>query len=307
MASTRNARLKRLPHRDDTWQVDVRQAGSRWISAIVSEADEEVVAITGSDRRPAIRAIWDLLTRTMLDPDDGYPSRPAQIEVRAGRLRGLRPMLNSVDIELVLADELDLIDDLFAQLTEDEGEDYDRCLLDMPGVTPPAVRSLFQAAAAFYRKAPWKQAGVVQVDRPACSPWYAALTGRGGTTPGLVLSEDLEAANQVRRGELSDRKARTAFVLALLFGSKRQLVDSDLEMIQQYKLPIAGPRAYPMVFCQEPGERLRPLFDSEVQFLDACLRALPRFLGRRKGADQFETQVALATGAVPLGLSRVAD
>jgi len=308
MASTSNVRLKRLPRRDDIWQVDVCPAGrGRWISAIVSEADEEVVAISAGHQRPAMRAIWDLLARTMLDPDDGCPYRPAQVKVRAAGLRGLRPMLGAVNIDLVLDDELDLIDDLFAQLTTDDGESYERCLLDMPGVTQGGVHSLFEAAAAYYRKAPWKKAGVVRVDWPASPPWYAALTGRGETTPGLVLAQDLETAERIRKGKLSDRKARAASVLALLFGGKRQLAESDLEMVLQYQLPVAGPRAYPLIFRQEPGDRLRPPVDWEVQLLDGCLRALARFLARRKSARPFETRLVLPSGAVQLGLSPVPD
>jgi hypothetical protein len=175
----------------------------------------------------------------------------------------------------------------------------------MPGVTPPVVRSLFQAAAAFYRATPWKKARVVRIDRPAWPTWYAALTGKSRTTPGLVLAENLATARRIQQGTLSDRKSSAASMLAVLFGSKRRLAPSDLEMVQQYQLPVAGPRAYPLLVCQEPGVRLRQPFDSEVQLLDGCLRALSRLPAGEKAAGPFEMQVPLPSGAVQFQLAPV--
>lgn len=220
------ARLKRLPLWDDAWQVDVRsvpasasgKASRRWMTAVVSEADEEVVALTMTEKRPTVAAVWHLLVQAMLNPEDCDPFRPRQVQVRTeASLRSLRPLLSAVDIGLALEDDLDLIDDLFAQVDEDHHEDYDRCLLDMPGVTPSMVRSAFRAAAAFYRKAPWKQAknAVIRVDCPCRNDsWYAAITGGGNTKPGLVLSRELDTVKRLRQGKQPNRKTRSASALA---------------------------------------------------------------------------------------------
>jgi hypothetical protein len=313
------ARVKRLPRRDDTWQVDVRpvdltpSAGNpirRWITAAVSEADEEVVLITLTPTRPPVRRVWDMLAEAMLHPEDSCPSRPGQVQVRGDRrLRGLGSILRAVDIQLSLADDLDLIEDLFEQLNEDNGEAYERCLLDMPGVTPRMVKSVFQAAAAFYRRAPWKKAAnAVRIEWPeGDGAWYAAVTGSRVTTPGLVLSESLETVQRIREGNLSDKKARSASALAIVFGRKKQLIETDREMVQQYELPVAGPRAFPVFFRQEPGPVMRPPFARELQLLDGCLRTIPRFLtaGNRTSARPFEARVP--AGAIQLRLWRMAD
>jgi hypothetical protein len=312
-------RLNRLPQRDDTWQVDVRpvdvapssgKPSRRWIIAIVSETDEEVVAISLTETRPAVRKVWDILAGAMLQPEHGCPYRPVQVQAHTSRrLRGLGPILRAVDIRLSLAGDLDLIDDLFEQLSEDQNDGYDRCLLDMPGVTPRMVKSVFRTAAAFYRRAPWKNTrhGVIRVEWPVCgdSPWFASVTGRRGATPGLVLSESPETVKRIMAGGLSDKKARSASALAIVFGRKKQMIDTDLEMVQQYKLPVAGPRAFPLFFRQESGVPLRPPRDRELQLLDGCLRTIPRFLtaGSRTNVRSF----ALPTGATPLRLSWLPD
>jgi hypothetical protein len=290
------------------------KAVRRWLAAAVSEEDEAVVAMIRTDRRPPIRTIWKMLVEAMLDPEVGCPHRPAKVQVRADRrLRSLGPFLHAVDIEFALADDLELIDDLYEQLTEDHGAGYDRSLLDMPGVTPRLVKSVFRSAASFYRRAPWKRTGnrVVRVEWPGRVdvPWFATVTGIHGTTPGLLLSESLETVNRIMQGNLSDKKARAASALAIVFGPRKHMFETDLEMVKQYKLPIAGRRAFPLFFRQEPGPLMRPPFDEELQLLDGCLRTMPRFLmaSRRASARTFEVKVALPTGEVKLVIWRIPD
>ncbi|MBY0525283.1 MAG: hypothetical protein K2R98_17890 [Gemmataceae bacterium] len=302
--------LKRLPRRDDTWQIDVRPVEAtlsdksirRWVIAVVSEADAAVVAIARTDERPTVRSIHSVLVEAMLHPEDGLAYRPGQFQLRADRpLRGLGPLLRTVGVDVTVVDDLDLIDALFEQLNEDDGEGYARCLLDMPGVTPPMVRSLFQSAAVFCRRMPWKNATApIQVEWPASTngPWYAAITGARGTTRGLALSESLETVHLIDQGKLTDRKARAATAMAIVFGGKKAMIDSDLEVVEQYQLPLAGPRAYPLVFCQEPGPRMRPPLDWELRLLDGCLRAILKFLKTRTrgSAKPLEVEVTLPTG-----------
>lgn len=268
------------------------------MTAIVSEADEEVVALSVTEKRPTIATVWTLLVQAMLNPEDCDPFRPRQVQVRPeAKLGGLRAFLSAAGIGFALDDDLELIDDLFAQLNEDFHEDYDRCLLDMPGVTPALVRNAFQAAAAFYHRSPWKRAAdaVVCLDCSSWSiSWYAAITGAGNTKPGLVLSRELDTVKRIRRGQLSSRMARTTSALAVVFGSKRQMTETNLAMVKQYKLPVAGPRAYPVFIAQEPGSVVRPPFDHELQLLAGVLQAVPTFLNVRRPAKT--AKVTLPSG-----------
>jgi hypothetical protein len=234
--------------------------------------------------------------------------------VRADRrLHGLGRLLHAVDITFALADALELIEDLYEQLTEDHGATYDRSLLDMPGVTPGMVKSVFKSAASFYRRAPWKMAGndMVGVEWAGRGdvPWFAAITGRNGTTPGLLLSESPDTVKRIMQGNLSDKKARSASALAVLFGPRKLMIETDLEMVKQYQLTVAGPRAFPLFFRQEPGSRMRPPFDLELQLLDGCLRTITRFLTARSTTSTrpFEVKVALPTGAMKLVMWRLSD
>jgi hypothetical protein len=79
---------------------------------------------------------------------------------------------------------------LLAYLTEKWG-------LDMPGVTPAQVGSFYEAAAGFFRQAPWKKVGDEAAIQVGCAkfpsgPWYAVVMGQSGLTTGLALYDDLK-------------------------------------------------------------------------------------------------------------------
>ena len=89
-------------------------------------------------------------------------------------------------------------EDLKQYMTEDEPPG----LLDMPRVTPEIVGRFFKAAAAFYRKAPWRLLGdenaiKVECDKFQSGPWYAVVMGQSGITLGLVLYEDLDVLKAI--------------------------------------------------------------------------------------------------------------
>ena len=82
-------------------------------------------------------------------------------------------------------------------------------LLDMPGVTPEQVGGFYEAAAAFFRQAPWKKVGYeaaikVECDKFQSGPWYAVLMGQSGLTTGLALYEDLKALRRMWAGDRGD-------------------------------------------------------------------------------------------------------
>ena len=47
---------------------------------------------------------------------------------------------------------------------------------------------------------------------------------------------------------------------------------------------MAGPEAYPLVLRINPGMAVRPPLAWELELLEACLRAIPKFLARQANA-----------------------
>jgi len=159
-------------------------------------------------------------------------------------------------------------------------------LLDMPGVTPEAVGSFFDAAAVFFEQAPWRKTAErpieVQCQQFESGPWYAVLMGQGGATKGLALYDSLATLLRIQQGDLSEEEnARLTAGLTVVFGDKDDLLPEDSDALAQYGWAVAGPDAYPTVYRMEPGLSMRPPLAWELQLLDGCLRSIPEFARKK--------------------------
>ncbi len=179
-------------------------------------------------------------------------------------------------------------------------------LLDMPGVTPQTVGSLFRAAADFYRKAPWRVLGdryAIQVDcrRFDSGPWSAVVMGQAGLTLGLALYERVDQLQELwASGEDEERDLmRRITSLALTFDRESQVYPRDVHAAAQYGWEVVDPEAFPSAYRKEPGLSMRPPLAWELVLLEGCLRAIPAFLSRHAPGDgaRSEMTVPVATGS----------
>jgi hypothetical protein len=161
----------------------------------------------------------------MQNPAAGEPHRPTELQVRPDRRwEALRPHLDQIGVGLVVSDNLGRMEVVFRELGERLGGKPKPGLLDMPGVTPAQVASFYEAAAVFFRQAPWKQVGHEAAIRVECArfqsgPWYAVLMGQSGLEMGLALYEDLEALRSLWAGGRADEEmARHSVATTVTFG-----------------------------------------------------------------------------------------
>jgi hypothetical protein len=214
-----------------------------------------------------------------------------------------------------VSDELDQIKDVFNEMCAHVCGKPKPGLLDMPGVTPAQVGSFYEAAAIFFRQAPWKKVGYEAAIQVECAkfqsgPWYAVLMGQSGLTTGLALYEDLEALRRMWAGERADEdNARQAVATTVTFGDEWDIPVADLEAAKEHGWQVARPDAHPEVFHKERGLSLRPPLAWELELMEACLRAVPEFVSRRKQDDPAgeEVNVSVASGQLRLVLSWVTE
>jgi hypothetical protein len=317
--------LQRLPQRPEVWQVDARQVGATalanaqaarpWLIVVVSSTEEQILAFDLSRQAPTGEQVWHTLARAMAEPADGTPRRPAHVQVPpAAWTAGLLPAVEGVGVEWTQVGPLEGVDGFFEELAEQLQGQRQPGLLDMPGVSPDAVGRFFEAAALYYRQAPWRKVGerTVKVECPRLEsgPWYAILMGQGGVAAGLVLYDSLATLDRLQQGDLSDEEsARLTSALAVVFGEEAELAEADSEAARRYGWQVAGPDAYPSVYRKEPGLSTRPPLAWELGLLEGCLRAAPEFVKARKprGVTPLRVTVPVATGELPLTLSWVRD
>jgi hypothetical protein len=60
---------------------------------------------------------------------------------------------------------------------------------------------------------------------------------------------------------------------------------ADMEAVEHFGWKVAGNDAYPWFFRKERGMNTHPPEPWQLQLLEACLRALPQFVQRRRQDD----------------------
>ncbi|SIO58240.1 ST7 protein [Singulisphaera sp. GP187] len=317
-------RLLRLPQEFDVWQADVRQLRSRteidgtlvhpWVVIVSSRSQDLILTQNVVEDAPTADWLWDQLASAMQTPIMGEAHRPTELQVLAGEWwESLTPHLNAIGIEVETVPALDQLDFVFAELETALVGDQPPSLLDMPGVTPEMVAGFYQAAAEFYRRAPWRKLGYesairVECDRVESGPRFAVVMGQSGLTFGLALYDDLKVLKKLWKGRMSDEdNARETVALTVTYDDESGIPDGDLDAIAEYGWEVVNPEAYPSIFRKERGLSMRPPFGWELELMQGCLRTIPDFVARHPLDDltPFEATVTVASGELRLVLSWV--
>jgi hypothetical protein len=187
-------------------------------------------------------------------------------------------------------------------------------LLDVPGITPEQVGSFYEAAASFFRQAPWKKVGYESAIEVRCNkfqsgPWYAVLMGQSGLTIGLALYENLQTLRQMWAGGGDEEHARQTVATTVTFGEEWDIPVADLDAAKRFGWPVARSDAYPEVFHKERGLSMRPPLAWELELMEGCLRAIPEFVSRhgQEARTTEEITVPVASGSLTLVLSWIAE
>ena len=317
---------KRLPQKDDVWQADFRRLSNwivtdggavrPWLVLVMNHSKGLMLANEVSDHEPSPELLWDVLVQAMQHPAMGSPHRPTKLRVRPAQpWESLRTHIEEIGVRLDATEEPAEVAGALEDVSEHLAGKAEPGLLDAPGVTPGQVAGFYEAAAAFFRQAPWKKVGYesairVECDKFSGGPWYAVLMGQSGLTIGMALYDDLETLKRLwTRGGDDEENARETVGTSVTFGEESDIPVADLEAAERYGWPVARPDAYPSVFRKERGLSTRPPLAWELELMEACLRAIPDFVNRRRQDDptREEATVAAASGELKLGLSWVED
>ena len=315
-------RLARLPQASGViWQAECRRLPiwinidaepvRPWMVMVVSRTEGLILAQEILEEEPTAPLLWDKLVKAMEKPAAGEPHRPEELQVRVSELwDDLEPHLDDVRIQRSVFVDLDMIDEIVEQLIAHLcGRTPAPGLLEMPGVTEQQVASFFRAAANFYRAAPWQRVASeetikIECDQFESGPWYAAIIGQLGLTPGVALYEDLDALLRMREGATNDEQnARETVALSVTFGDQTETPMPDLDAALNHDWEIAAPEGYPSAMRKERGLVMRPPLSWELRLLEACLRLIPKFILSHDRDDASTVTSLTETGLGDLKLS----
>jgi tetratricopeptide (TPR) repeat protein len=305
----------------ETWQADVRKLPS-WVEhegqmerpwgVLVTNRDEQLILAQGIrvDPPPA-DWLWEHVLQAIRDPLVGDAHRPGFLEVRSEEFEeSARARLEEIGVTCVVADGLDQIDAIFEQLAGHlSGGRPMPSLIEVPGMRPEQAGAFYRAAADFYRDAPWRRIPgdvplKIECDKFQTRAWYAVVMGQSGMVLGLALYEDFETLAAILSSFASEEdNFRRTTGLSVMYGEAFEVPIPDLDAIEKYGWPVEGPEGYPFPVRVNPGRSVRPPLAWELELLEGCLRAVPRFLAEKTLSR--EMLVPVASGELRLRISRM--
>lgn len=286
-----------LPQQEETWQVagiqlwtwiadEDEQLFRPYLILVISTAGPFVMYQEMMQAEPSTDQIRDALLKAMSHPPigTGGARRPTQIVTDdTGIAETLRSELAELDIHCTagLTPELD---NVLADLEYYLAGGYEPIpgLLDDPLVTPEQVGELFEAAAEFYRYAPWEwmlDEDIIALRYPVPGgQWrFVSVMGNAGMEFGLAVFEHLSDYDmlatippETAAGMMDYRSLTYDEITAFPF--------PDLEALEYYGWEIAADDGYPIpITFAEDGELERP-GPEEIEWYTVALRAVIDFV-----------------------------
>jgi len=307
----------------ESWQADVRrlpgwleQGGELrrpWASLVTSRDEHTVLTQNLTMDSPPDDWIWKNVVDAIHRPLMGDPHRPGIVEVSNDALkRVLFDRLEAIGVRCVAADDLKQIDDIFRQLGKFlSGGKASPPLVDVPGVRLDDIHAFYEAAADFYRAAPWRLVPgdttlKIECQKFQTHTWYGVVMGQSGLVLGLALYEDLSMLWRLFAGSGKDEEmSRQATGLSVMYGEAFEIPIADLDAAERHGWPVVSPEAYPNPVYVNPGRSMRPPLAWELELLEGCLRAIPQFLDGGKASASLE--VPGSRGNLTLQLSQMEE
>ena len=304
--------IREFPQSDAIWQADFirspawvmnEQEGSYrpWTVVVLDKSRSIALTTTHTPGDPAPEMLLEFLIRTMAKPNGEAAQRPRLIEVSDSDCYDyLRPRLEAAGVACRLVDELSELNHFCLDLARSIDGSEKCALADGQGVTHAHMQSFYEAAAYYFREAPWRNVpGEIPIEirctDPAMGTRFAIVMGRTGVQLGLCIYDDWEITRKMLSGFATPEESRA---LVVCYDEAEIMSAVDLQLIDRLGWPIATPEPWPAVMRLKPHHTPSSAGAGELVFLDACLRAIPDFI---KTKATSHTQ-RVETGARPVEL-----
>lgn len=254
-----------------------------WVSK--SENKVHVEQIVHPAERHDLSLVVDTLLAFACESQwGGY--RPGAVEVTDRALgEHLSDVLADTGIEVRIIERLDAVQRVLDGLLEyQEGpgaQESSPSMMLGSGVTIPQLRQFADAAAAFYRAAPWQylcDVDLVTICQPTPPQGMECLTvlGAARALRGIVFYPSVQVFTNFCRSchESDPNNLGTDGLWRLTFNSILDLHGKDADVWEDHDLPLADTEAYPLLLR---GREQPPYFvadTSELAFVTLVLNAL---------------------------------
>lgn len=239
----------------------------------------------------------------------GLEGRPARVEVQDATLRdALLDPLSRLATSVVLVDDTPAVRDALRHLEMEAGGGRRfPGVLEAPDITSDRLWAFADAAARFYKARVWEHLANVDLivakgPRVVRGMAHVSVLGNGGQEFGLAFFESRKAFERlIDPASNPTRHADRAH--GVTFGPIDDLPFGDVDAWQDYELPVAGKKAYPLVADLGADGSMRRPDARELTHIEALLRALAETTEEEFDAGRWERRVQTFDGPVALTLA----
>ena len=284
-----------------------RPLGALWVSLrtglIHLEFPEKEAPATEAPDDFALRA----LVNFGLKEAKRLEGRPALVQVRDANLQHLlSEALSRFGTRVELVDDLPPVRHVLQEMEAgvSEGPRVPNAL-EAAGVTIERMRAYADAAAAFFRAAPWQylaNADLLVVEAPLARRGmkHIVVLGNAGEQFGIGFFGSRKAFERM----FDDRpKAPPTHVHGVTFGAIDEMTCGDADLWEDHGLPLAGPRAYPFAVDLHLEKESRRPGAADLAYIEALLRTLAATTEDELDAGRWEKTVPTFDGAVTVRLT----
>lgn len=238
----------------------------------------------------------------------GLEGRPGRIEIRDAALRdALAEHLAHMSTDVVVADNLPAVREVLTNFeTEASGGQRFPGMLESRGVMPDRLRAFAQAAASFYAARVWEHLAnedliVVDGETIPTGMRHISVLGQGGQQFGVSFFNSRNAFERVL--DLADAGRYAHRAHGVIFGPIDELPFADVDAWLDYALPVAGPRAYPLVADMGRDGTVRRPDARALTGAEALLQALADTSEDELDSGRWQKRVDTFDGPIELTLT----
>ncbi|MBT3391533.1 MAG: hypothetical protein HN413_14125 [Chloroflexi bacterium] len=309
MAKIPLEKIRNLNQKPETWEVAVCLART-WISPehenpyrpwyVMVVSDQNKVIRNGIyEQPPTADEIQEELLKAMKRPmlGSGSKRRPQKLIFDdEALLQELAPVLDAIEIASEFRRDLPFANPTLRELEQmmNRGYPEPESLLSIPGATVPLLGKVFEAAADFYRIAPWELLPyevAMEIRYPVDGATrYAVVMGGAGESFGIFVSDDLVGLQRIFHEFDPPGLASELKFFSLTYDTAIYFAFDDLDAIAQYGWPIPNPNAYPSIMRFSPEKEFFLPSLNDIFWLEAVLPALGEYFENHFDVDEFERE-----------------
>lgn len=258
----------------------------------------------GRDPEPALSALLEFgLNRKLAG------CRPERLEVTDEQTAAyLKRELGEIGLQVAVTKDPSGIRDMLRQLAESMSHGpLPPTALEARGVTVERMRAFAEAAAAFYRAAPWRHLtdeDLVHIEAPAPPQGlgYCSVLGAAGHTFGLGFYRNPGDLDALQDAEDPKALLEAEDRWSVLYGPLSDLPFGDVDLWEDHALAVAGEEAYPLVAEFGPKGIERP--DAKVlAYLEGLLHVLAKSSEEEIDRGRWSHEVGTQDGPVQFTLA----